>query len=61
MYRKVHNRLHPIPIVIRTYDLPSCRGIVSLFHPVGGQPVIADIDNIHIVSYIQLSIYRWIG
>ncbi|PBK81030.1 hypothetical protein ARMGADRAFT_1146752 [Armillaria gallica] len=49
MYRKVHNRWDPIPIVIKTYDLPSCRGNCVNIPPSWWTTVITDIDNIHII------------
>ncbi|KAK0219298.1 hypothetical protein EDD85DRAFT_961258 [Armillaria nabsnona] len=50
MYRKVHNRLEPIPIVITTYVLPSCQGNGITIPPSWWTTVITDIDNIHILS-----------
>ncbi|SJL17939.1 uncharacterized protein ARMOST_21510 [Armillaria ostoyae] len=60
MYRWTRNRWRPISIDIQTYDLPSCRGIYSVSIPPNSwTTVITDIDNIYIVSSIQLSICHW--
>ncbi len=58
-HQRLHHKNISVPIVIQTCDLPAYKEYFVDIQPNVWTTIIADIDNIHVVSSLQFIVCHW--